>query len=375
MKKILFFIDTLYQGGAETLVKDYSLLLDKKKFRVVVLCLRRVGSEYERILPQNGIEVLFLNDFIPFSEKSIVHRGIFKFLRIFYLDHLLVRLIVKRIKPDVIHGHLYIIHYLRWLDYRKVDKFFYTCHSEPQKYWHCKTKFSKREFTDALWLVKKRAMRFIALHDSMRQELNAMYGVQNTIVVNNGIYFSKFENPLPSEIVRKKIGVPCDAFVVGHVGRFAEVKNHIFLIKVFTKLLARRKDAFLLLVGGGAKREEIKSKIRELHIETCVKILDNRTDVPDIMNSMNVFAFPSTYEGLGIVLIEAQKIGLPCVASDRVPSAATISNLVTVLPLERSLDQWVDALCKPAPPNVIYNDLEKWNMNNIIKQLEDLYIN
>lgn len=375
MKKVLHFIDTLYQGGAETLVKDYALLMDKKKFSVTILCLRKIGSEYEKILQENGIEVLFLHDYLPFSEMSFIHRAVFKILRIFYLDHLLVRLIVKKINPDIIHGHLFILHYMRWLDYSRVKNVFYTCHSEPSKYWHCKTTFSNREFVAAQWLAKNRSMRFIALHNSMKMELNTLFGVKNTVVLNNGINFAKFECPLPSKIVRKRIGVPEDAFVVGHVGRFAEVKNHRFLLEVFSKLLVKRKDSFLLLVGEGCLRETLISKIKELHIDTKVKILGNRTDVPDLMNSMNVFAFPSIYEGLGIVLIEAQKMGLPCVASDRVPSAATISNLVTTLSLEQPIEMWADALCKPSPQNIDYYDLEKWDINNVIRKLEKQYSN
>ena len=285
----------------------------------------------------------------------------------------MLRLIVKKINPDVIHGHLFILHYLKMLDYKNVKKFLYTCHSEPQVYWHCKTAFSKNEYIAAQWLVKNRAMQFIALHEKMRVELNTMFRVHNTVVVNNGIIFSKFDNPLPSEIVRQKIGIPKEAFVVGHIGRFAEPKNHFFILNCFSKLVVQKPNSFLLLVGNGPLRSIIFSKIRELNLESKVKILDNRTDIPDILNAMNVFLFPSIYEGLGIVLIEAQKMGLPCVVSDKVPSAATISNLVTTLSLKQNQDQWCKALCKAIPSNVVYNNLEKWNMNNIIKQLEKLY--
>ena len=104
-----------------------------------------------------------------------------------------------------------------------------------------------------------------------------------------------------------------------------------------------------------------------------MKILGNRTDVPSLLNAMDVFFFPSVYEGLGIALIEAQKMGLPCVISDRVPSAAVISNLVSVLSLECPKDLWANALCKPVPSNIEYYNLEKWDMNNVVKELEVLY--
>ena len=88
---------------------------------------------------------------------------------------------------------------------------------------------------------------------------------------------------------------------------------------------------------------------------------------------MNVFLFPSVYEGLGMALVEAQKMGVPCVISDRVPSAATISNLVSVLSLDSPKDLWAEALCEPAPSNIEYCNLERWDMNNIVKELEVLY--
>ena len=216
-------------------------------------------------------------------------------------------------------------------------------------------------------------MRLIALQEPMRMELNSMFGVNNTIIMNNGIDFKNFTNPRPSQDVRRELGIPNGAFVVGHVGRFAEPKNHPFVLDVFSRLLDQKKDAILLLVGDGPMHDEIVSRIAALHLESNVKIVGNRSDVADLLNAMDVFFFPSIYEGLGIALIEAQKMKRPCVVSNRVPSAATISNLVTTLSLEDSKDKWVEALYQPAPENVEYYDLEKWDMNNVVKNLEKDY--
>ena len=116
--------------------------------------------------------------------------------------------------------------------------------------------------------------------------------------------------------------------------------------------------AYLILVGDGPLRSAIVEKIKDLQMDARVRILGNRTDVPDLLNVMNVFLFPSVYEGLGMALVEAQKMGLPCVVSNRVPSAATISNLVSVLSLDSPQDLWADALCEPAPSNIEYYNLE-----------------
>lgn len=373
MKKILLFVSTLYPGGAETLVKDYALLLDKKKFSVTILCLVRLNSEYEKILMKRGIKVIFLQDYLLGHSSSFFCRCCSSFFWRFRFNYLFARWIVKRIKPDVIHAHLLVLRYLRHFDLKKVKKIFYTVHSEPDKYWHGKTNESIDEYVAAQWLVKNKNMQLIALQESMRVKLNAMFGVNNTIVVNNGIDFSSFTKPTSAQNVRQKLNIPNKAFVVGHVGRFAEPKNHFFIIDVFYKLASKRNDAYLILVGDGPLRPAVVKKIKDLQIDTRVKILGNRTDVPSLLNAMDVFFFPSVYEGLGIALIEAQKMGLPCVISDRVPSAAVISNLVSVLSLECPKDLWANALCKPVPSNIEYYNLEKWDMNNVVKELEVLY--
>ena len=373
MKKVLLFISSLYPGGAETLVKDYALLLDKKKFSVTILCLVRLNSEYEKLLMNSGIKVIFLQDYLLGRSSSLFCHCCSEFLWRFHFDYLFARWIVKKIKPDVIHAHLLVLRYLRRFDLKKIKKVFYTVHSEPDKYWHGKTKESIDEFVAAKWLVKNKNMQLIALQKAMQAELNAMFGVNNTIVVNNGIDFSRFFNADSAQVVRQKLNIPDNAFVVGHVGRFAEPKNHFFIIDVFCKLLSKGKDAYLILVGDGPLRSSIAERIKDLQVDTRVRILGNRTDVPDLLNAMNVFLFPSVYEGLGMALVEAQKMGVPCVISDRVPSAATISNLVSVLSLDSPKDLWAEALCEPAPSNIEYYNLERWDMNNIVKELEVLY--
>ena len=373
MIKVLYLIDTLYQGGAETLVKDYCLLLDKSKFEVSVLCLKRLGSKYEEILQNNGIKVCFLYDYWHYNPKTFCGRVINKIVHITRMDVFLAWCIVKKLRPDVIHAHLFVLGLLKHISPKKETKIIYTVHSEPQSYWHCKTKLSKNEFYSCQWMIKNRGLRLIALHDSMQHELNTLFHVDNTIVVNNGINFEKFSNCVPKNKMREILHIPQDSFVVGHVGRFAAVKNHEFILSVFKKLLLTQKNAVLVLVGNGMLFEKIKNKVAEMNLTEKIYFLDNRLDVPDIMNAMDVFLFPSVYEGLGIVLIEAQKAGLPCVISDCIPKAAIVSNLVTSLSLNASDQQWVDALRRQRPQEIKYLNIDAWNMRNVIKKLEKVY--
>lgn len=374
MKNILFVIDTLYQGGAETLVKDYALLLDKSRFSVSVLCLKRVGSKYESLLQENGIDVFYLSDYFLYRFDSLFGKIVTKCLKILSFDCFLAKKIIKRKNVNVIHAHLFTLDFLKRLNPDESVKLIYTVHNEPQKYWHGKTRLSRREFSAGRWLVSERKMHLIALHDSMRDELNGLFRTTNTTVVNNGIDFSRFDYALSKPEIRAKLQIDENAFVVGHVGRFVEQKNHFFLLDVFGELYKIKNNSILLLVGTGPLLSQFKEKVNKLALNDRVVILGNRSDIPDLMNAMDVFAFPSIYEGLGIVLIEAQKMGVPCVISDKVPAAAIISNLVTKLSLTSDKKMWIGALCKDKPQTITYKKLEEWNMQNVVKQLENLYL-
>jgi glycosyltransferase involved in cell wall biosynthesis len=106
--------------------------------------------------------------------------------------------------------------------------------------------------------------------------------------------------------------------VVGHVGRFQYQKNHELLIDIYNSFHKKYSDSRLLLVGQGVEEAAIKDKVNKLKLEENVMFLGIRSDVNEIMQAMDVFVLPSRFEGLGIVLIEAQAAGLPCVTSKNV---------------------------------------------------------
>ena len=372
MIKVVHFIETLYQGGAETLVKDYALLLDKSKFDITILCLRRTNSPYESLLKKSGIKVIFISDFFG-SSQSTWGRIKNKISNIIGLYHLKVKKILNEIKPNVIHAHLAVLRYLPNALSKIAPSLFYTVHNEPQKYWHCKTKLSSKEFKACHYLVKNKNMHLIALHCAMQKELNALFNVDNTIVVNNGIDFSKFSNALSKDVIRNKLQISHDTFVIGHVGRFVEQKNHKLLIDAFNYVLQQKDNSILLLIGTGPLLDEIKRQIHEYKIENKVVILSNRSDIPDLMNAMDVFAFPSLWEGLGIVLIEAQKMQTQCVISSAVPDAAIVSSLVYRMPQDATAKEWAEKLLNFKADSIKFNGIEEWDMGNVIRMLENLY--
>lgn len=144
--------------------------------------------------------------------------------------------------------------------------------------------------------------------------------IPNAIEVPNYRY-----DPQLSRQVRQELGLG-DSLVVGHVGNANPAKNHPFLLEIFAALHQKRPDARLILVGGGTER--FRAKARSLGVEDAVLFAGVRKDAPRMLQAMDVFVFPSLYEGLGIVLVEAQSAGLPCVVSDTIPTDAYLTDLV-----------------------------------------------
>lgn len=370
--KVLHIIHGLNTGGAETLVKDYVLNLDKKLFEPVVLCYDHYkDSPYEELLSKNNIKVIYVCDYMKFyGKKNIIAKFINHIQR-----YLLIKKYIRIENPDILHTHLPINKYIKFSKPQKKVKIFHTVHSEPKVLWNLKNKRLKKDFNAAKWLVKKNNMRFIVLHDKMKQEVNEMFNVNNSIILNNGIDFSRFNNPVSKKDMRKKLNIVETSFVVGHVGRFSKVKNHDFLIDVFYEIYKIKNNSFLLMIGSGEEEEKIVNKLHDLKLDNHYMILSNRNDIPNLLNVMDVFIFPSMYEGLGISLIEAQKMNLPCFKSDNVPNFAVISNLVTSLSLELSAKKWSDAVLYYKIPNTIILNDEQWNMKKVIKKLEKIYLN
>lgn len=154
-------------------------------------------------------------------------------------------------------------------------------------------------------------------------------------------------DPAVREEVRHTL-CAADKLVVGHVGRLHFQKNQTFLLDIFKELHTRRPDACLWLVGQGEDEDALRRKTADLGLTEAVQFLGVREDIPRLMQGMDVFVFPSLFEGLGIVLVEAQAAGLPCVTSDTVPADARLTDLVTFLPLSDSPAAWAQTVLATA---------------------------
>ena len=161
-----------------------------------------------------------------------------------------------------------------------------------------------------------------------------------------GVDLAPFGQCIRPAEVRAEFHIPEDAFVIGHVGRFTEQKNHAFLLDIAAEVIKRDPAVRFLLVGEGELRPAMMARAAALGLGEQVIFAGPRADVPRLMRgAMDAFLFPSRYEGLGLVLVEAQAAGLPCVFSDVVPCEADIvPPLVHRLSLAQPAADWADAL-------------------------------
>ncbi|MBS3909307.1 MAG: glycosyltransferase family 1 protein [Actinobacteria bacterium] len=259
--------------------------------------------------------------------------------------------ILRRHGPyDVVHSHVHNFSgYILWLARRT---------GVPMRIAH--SHLDTSDFDDASSHVRrlyisltKRMMRNSATHGLAASEKAAiaLFGEDWAAdarwqILYCGIDLNPFAEPVDATVVRAELGIAADSFVLGHVGRFMEQKNHGFLIDIAVEVARRESNMRLLLVGDGLLQEEIRQKIVDKGLADYVIMAGVREDVARLMlGAIDVFVFPSLYEGLGLVLIEAQAAGLPCVISDVIPSEADLDGrLISRQPLATSASEWAEVI-------------------------------
>ena len=165
----------------------------------------------------------------------------------------------------------------------------------------------------------------------------------DVIIIPNCININRFLFSLSTRQSTREALCLENSFVIGHVGRITPQKNQEFLIDIFSELYKIDDNAVLLLIGEGEDEVKTRQKAAKLGLESTVRFLGVRSDIPELMQAMDVFLFPSRFEGLGIVLIEAQAAGLPAIASDVVPQEVAVTDLISYMPLKEPAKAWAKA--------------------------------
>lgn len=164
---------------------------------------------------------------------------------------------------------------------------------------------------------------------------------ENGMIIKNGINLNEFTFNENTRLKLRKEFNLINHYVIGHIGRISEVKNQSFILNLLKKVKEDNYNTKLMLIGDGDKKQELIQKATELDLSNDVLFLGSRNDANLFLNSMDLFLFPSKYEGLGIALIEAQANGLHCITSTEVPEESIVTNIVEKIPLTFDEDSWV----------------------------------
>lgn len=333
--KVLFFIDRLRLGGIQALAKDILQHNDRSRMEIDMLNL------------DDGVEYPLKNELVNMGVMVYQLKGVWLRTPYDFLKYW------KAVDSFFEHHHDYdVVH----------------VHSGPKNYYILKaakrwgipvrvahshnTGFqSKNPISIMLGNILKTPMKNNATRwvGCSKMACEWMFGkgcvekgkakvILNAIDCNLFIYNEEIRNE-----VRKELGIE-NKFVLGHVGRFEPQKNHTFLLDIFAETVKRRDDACLVLVGIGSLMESMKQKADSLGLSDKVKFLGFRSDRERIMQAMDTFVFPSVYEGLSVVLIEAQASGMPVFVSDSTTTEVSYSPYIKFLSLKQSASDWAEEI-------------------------------
>lgn len=326
--RVLNMFTIMDRGGAETMVMNYYRHIDRTKVQFDFLVHREQRGAYDDEIERMGGRIYRMCPVYP-QNFSRYKRD----LRTFFRAH-----------PEykIIHSHMSELGYFAFREAERQGVPVRICHAHNAPHGFDAKMIIRTYF-------KKRMMPYLT-HLFMCGEESGkwLYGEKNKtrfIMLNNAIDAAVYSfDASKREKMRRQLGL-ADELVIGHVGRFNPQKNHPFLLNIFAALLKKEPNAVLLLVGGGADMPKIQAKAQELGIAERVRFLGVRSDVADLMQAMDVFVFPSLYEGLPVTMVEAQASGLPCIISDKVPPECILTEgLVNIMPLSASPEAWAEKI-------------------------------
>ncbi|XZF76227.1 glycosyltransferase family 1 protein [Bacillus sp. AL-1R] len=181
----------------------------------------------------------------------------------------------------------------------------------------------------------------------------------------NLIDYSMFLKEPRKEVIQfKKEKKISENIVIGHIGRFIETKNHKFLLEIMESIIKKEPSIRLVLVGDGDLKIQIEKEVNDAKLNEYIVFTGIRSDIPTLLHSMDLFVFPSLYEGLGLVLLEAQASGLPCIVSEAIQPEADLNlGLITKISISDGAEVWADTILKIVKT-------KKKRINNIVGGFE-----
>ena len=334
MKKICIFVETWASGGIESFLYRMLRNMDRDDLEIEL-----VVEELRNSLFTDPILALG----IPITELSGNMHHVYQNAKLF-------RQFIRRRHFDVLHLNVYqglslLYAKIAWEEGIPVR----IAHSHNtalrdstgktlKMLIHHLGRRSFSKYATELWACSKEASDFMFSSSSLSQN--------NYIFIPDGIETGRFHfDPCLRDRTRQALHLD-HHFVIGNIGRLCSQKNQTFLLDILKALLPLRPDSFLLLVGDGPDEQALKEKASALQISDHVLFFGLSEEVESLLCAMDVFAFPSLFEGLGIVAIEAQASGLPVYCSENVPDEAKLSDYITTICLSNGAAYWAERLSR-----------------------------
>lgn len=368
--KVLYFVDRMLRGGIQSLVIDWVSRFDKQKIHVDFLLLDD-GKEYEleQTLKELGCTVYKLKGIwvktpIDFIKYKYAVKSFFK----------------EHHDYKVVHMHSSSKNYMILKYAKKYDIPIRIAHSHNIDF---QTKNSLKKLIGNLF--KKPLIKYATDYFACSKIAGEWLFGEDIVesdkfrVIHNAVDYDKFKfNENIRKNMRKEFGFKENDIVIGNVGRFAQQKNHDFLIDIFNECYKNNSNYRLLLVGIGELEQEIKNKVSILGLEKEVVFAGFRKDVNCCMQAMDLFLMPSLHEGLPVVGVEAQASGLTCYMSkDVITPEVKIADNVYFISLNKSSKDWAEKII--TSNNDRANNFNKLNndgyiIDSVIKTLEKYYL-
>ncbi len=361
--RILHVLGHLNRGGAETMVMNLYRNIDRNKIQFDFVISTREKCDFTNEIKLLGGRIYSLP---RFNIKNAVHYT--KAWHDFFKEH-------KEYK--IIHGHVRSTAAI----YLKIAKQYGLTTIA-----HSHSTSSGKGLSAIVKNTLQFQIRFIA--DYLFACSNAagiwLFGEKacqkdNYFVLNNAIDAKDFTYNEEKRLQTRRMLQIEDKFVIGHVGGFKREKNHEFIVKVFKEVYKKCDQTVLLFVGDGKLRPKIEQEVNELDLTDHVIFTGVSSEIPSLLQAMDVFFFPSLYEGLPVTLIEAQAAGLPCLVSEAISKESSVTNLIEYYSLNNSIEEWADKLLHYSDSYTrrnTYDEIKnaKYDIGTTSKWLENFYL-
>ena len=321
--QVLQVVTHMNRGGLETMLMNYYRYIDRTQVQFDFLTHRDYKADYDDEIESLGGKIYHLPRLVPWSESYK------QTLREFFNSHPEYKIV--HVHQDCFSGVVCQVAEECGIPVR-------IAHS------HCTSQDKNWKYPIKMWYMRNIPKYATDLLACGQKAGEWMFSGAPFRILNNAIDADAYVyHPQKRDEIRTKFGL-LNRLVIGHIGRFSPPKNHSYLIDIFAAIHQKEPKAALLLVGVGSGRKAIEEKVKLLGLQDCVIFTGVRSDVPDLLQAMDVFVFPSRYEGLPVTMIEAQAAGLPCYISDKVPVECSITDAVKMIPLTALPGIWAEEI-------------------------------